>query len=79
MFQCAFVPVGSIYVGNFELPRRKGGVEGGVFCGHRELRTRVCAEWLLWRRAEPWTPVTVEQLRIVDAYFSGKLSVCLMK
>ena len=31
LFQCAFVPAGSICVGNFELPRRKGRGRGGSF------------------------------------------------
>ena len=54
LLQCAFVPAGSIYVVNFELPGGKGRGRGREFSETVSqlvifVQSGVCAE--------PWTPV----------------------
>ena len=75
LFYCAFVPAESISVGNFELPRRKGRGRGGSFSETSEWRVSICAEWLRGWRAEPWTPVAAQELRVVYVHLSGERAV----
>ena len=50
LFQCAFVPAGSICVGNFELPRSKGRGRGGGGFGGRQSVGNVCEMWCASQR-----------------------------
>ena len=50
LFRCAFVPAGSICVGNFELPRRKGLGSGWSFSETGQSVSNFCAEWCVSQR-----------------------------